>query len=672
MKKRMPNQLSDQPSLYLQQHANQPVDWMPWGKEAFALAQKLDKPILLSIGYSACHWCHVMSKESFEDTYIGSLMNRHFICVKVDREERPDVDQTYLEAIRMFNQSAGWPLNVFCLPDGRPFWGGTYFPIEDQGQGIVPWPQVLMRIADHYKREKAELEENANNVVSNLLHANNGMSSNKNEWQNQLLLEAAKSICDSHDDQDGGFTPAPKFPSPMKIDFLLAIHEAQSMRNNSAFTQKIGQSVQRTLTKMAAGGMYDQIGGGFFRYSVDAQWHVPHFEKMLYDNSLLISTYSKAYQKLSLSFFSEIVSQTIDWLLQDMREGNGGFYSSIHADSEDGEGEYYLWTASEIKNILTKHESEEFMHAYEVSEKGNFEDGKSLPRRNFTTENELESFCVQKRALLECRSKRVQPSRDKKKITVWNALLVRGLVDSSRAFLRTDWLKIAIDLNEWMTQSLLTDKNEVFSISFENDQLSNLSFLDDYAIWAESLLILSSLSDWIMPGSSARYIEQAEKITLSAIDKFKDRQICGFYFNEKSTDNPAQVQKKFWYDNATPSANSSLLRVFSTLYQITGKEVWLEEYKEARAGYPNLCRQAPQGIGHALCAITEEAVGISTLSCSPEQTDEVVKEISKYPYRPIFIFSNNENTDQKAVLKIGTDFEEESSNPAELIKKIFS
>ena len=293
----MPNQLSHQSSLYLQQHANQPVQWMPWTQEAFDIAKKLDKPIILSIGYSACHWCHVMSVESFQDSYIASIMNRHFVCIKVDREERPDIDQTYLEAVRMFNQSAGWPLNVFCLPNGRPFWGGTYFPKEDKGGEIVPWPQVLMRISEHYKREKGELEENANNVVSNLLHANNALSSRANEWNNKLLLSAAKSICDSHDDIEGGFTPAPKFPSPMKIDFLLSIRESQAVRLNENFSDKIDLSITATLSKMACGGIYDHLGGGFFRYSVDSKWQVPHFEKMLYDNALLLSTYSRAFQR---------------------------------------------------------------------------------------------------------------------------------------------------------------------------------------------------------------------------------------------------------------------------------------------------------------------------------------------------------------------------------------
>ena len=668
----MPNQLTDQPSLYLQQHANQPVDWMPWTEEAFSLAQKHDKPIIISIGYSACHWCHVMSEESFDDSYIASIMNRHFVCIKVDREERPDIDQTYLEAIRMFNQSAGWPLNVFCLPDGRPFWGGTYFPKEDQGQGIVPWPQVLMRIADHYKRDKSELEENANNVVSNLLHANNGLSSSENEWENELLLHSAKAICDSHDDLEGGFTPAPKFPSPMKIDFLLAIRESQAVRFNQVLADKIDLSVQTTLTKMASGGMYDQIGGGFFRYSVDTQWHIPHFEKMLYDNALLLSTYSKAHQKYPTRLYEEIVSQTIDWLIGNMQDHNGGFYSSVNADTEEGEGEFYLLKYSEIEKVLNTGEAQEFANAFTINKEGNFAEDKSLPRRNSTIEKEGKSYNEQKRSVLSYRNNRIAPSRDKKKITVWNALLIRGLVDASRAFHRKDWLEIAINLNEWMTENLLSSRNHVSSISFENNQLSDLSFLDDYAIWAESLLCLSSLSDWVKPGSSSIFIKQAENITLSTIEKFKDKQICGFYFSEKLNHNPAQVRKKFWYDNATPSANSSLLRVFSTLHQLTNKESWLMEFKEARAGYPNLCKQAPQGIGHALSSITEEAVGIVTISCHENQIDAIILKLSQKPYRPIFISTNIDDLKTKSTLKIGKTFEYKIKESEQLVEKIFS
>ena len=329
------------------------------------------------------------------------------------------------------------------------------------------------------------------------------------------------------------------------------------------------------------------------------------------------------------------------------------------------------WKYSEIEKILNKEEAEEFAHAYDINEKGNFTEGKSLPRINYKIE-ERKSYLAHKNKILAFRNKRIEPTRDKKKIAVWNALLIRGLVDASRAFYRKDWLQMAIDLNEWMSQSLLSNENEVSSISFENNQLSQLSFLDDYAIWAESLLCLSSLSDWVKPGSSSSYIKQAEILTLSAIEKFKDKQSCGFYFSEKQNDNPAQVRKKFWYDNATPSANSSLLRVFSTLYQLTDKKAWLTEFKEARAGYPNLCRQAPQGIGQALSSIAEEAIGLATLTCPATQIDEIVLKISQKPYRPIFISSLEENLKTKGVLKIGKTFEDKVKETDPLIEKLFS
>jgi uncharacterized protein YyaL (SSP411 family) len=668
----MPNQLSDQSSLYLQQHSNQPIEWMPWSKKAFALAKKLDKPIIVSIGYSACHWCHVMSDESFEDSYIASIMNRHFVCIKVDREERPDVDQTYLEAVRMFNQSAGWPLNVFCLPDGRPFWGGTYFPKEDKGQNIVPWPQVLMRIADHFKRERGELEENANNVVSNLLHANDALSSDKNDWRNELLLHSAKAICDSHDNKEGGFSSAPKFPSPMKIDFLLSIREAQSVRLNKTIATEVDRSIETTLSKMASGGLYDHIGGGFFRYSVDEKWQIPHFEKMLYDNALLLSTYSRANHRFPTPLFGDIVSQTIDWIITNMKSEQGGYFSSVNADNEEGEGEYYLWTLPEIKKVLKEHNANSFGKAYGITKEGNFEQQKSLPRRNNNFSENEEAFNECKRILLSIRKQRPEPCRDKKQILAWNALLIRGFVDAARAFHRKDWLQNAIDLNNWMTENLLTTDFIISSISFENGKVSNLAFLDDYAYWAESLLALSSISDWINPGSSKQYVQQAEDITLTAINKFKDKKKCGFFFSEENTDIPARARKKFWYDNATSSANSSLLRIFSTLHHLTDKTVWKKEYEEAIAGYPNLSKQAPQGIGHALSAITDEAIGLCSIVCNTVHTEEILFKIAQNPYRPIFLNIEKEKMSDRITLNVGKKFSEEIKTPEEVFETIFS
>jgi uncharacterized protein YyaL (SSP411 family) len=667
----MKNLLSEEPSLYLQQHSKQPVNWMPWGKEAFELAHKADKPLIVSIGYSACHWCNVMSKESFEDTYIASIMNRHFICIKVDREERPDIDQTYLEAVRMFNQSAGWPLNVFCLPDGRPFWGGTYFPNQDNGQGIVPWPQVLMRISDHFKKERQELDENASNVVKNLIHANNALSSVESEWSNELLLLSAKNICESHDDKNGGFTPAPKFPSPMKIDFLLAIRESQSIRTNQKLAHQIDHSIKTTLSKMGNGGIYDQIGGGFFRYSIDEKWHTPHFEKMLYDNALLLSSYSRAYQRFKSPIYKEKVEQTIHWLIRTMTDEDGGFFSSINADNEKGEGEYYFWEYEELEKVLEKDDFQKFVDAYWVSESGSLENGKSLPILKNDSQNDSVSFEGIKKTLLKNRNERPKPSRDKKKITSWNALLVSGFVDAARAFDRKEWAQLAYELNKWMTKNLISKEGDICSILFENKNLSSHAYLDDYAFWAEAILNLSSISESIISGSSKELISDAEKITLFALEKFNDPKLCGFFFNEDGNNKPAQVRKKFWYDNATPSANSSLLNVFSSLYLLTEKESWLKEYQVLRAGYPNLTRQAPHGIGHALRAISEYEIGKCKITCSPNQVEEIMSEIAKKPYRMIFI-STGKKTETDLTLQVGNDFKEKIKLPKDCVKKIFS
>ena len=277
----MPNSLHKQPSPYLNELAEQPVEWHPWEDQVFELAQKLDKPIIISIGYSSCHWCRQMPRENYDDDYIASIMNRHFICIKVDREERPDVDHLYMESARMFNQSAGWPLHAFCLPNGSPFWCGTFFPKTDIGQDIAPWPQVLMRIAEHFRKNRQELEENGRNALANLSHSNNASITDPRDWGTHLLINGCKSLCDAHDDKFGGFTPAPKFPSSMKIDFLLSITEANALRANNALNDQVNNCLDKTLDAMANEALFDHVHGGFFRYVLDQKWKSPHFEKML-------------------------------------------------------------------------------------------------------------------------------------------------------------------------------------------------------------------------------------------------------------------------------------------------------------------------------------------------------------------------------------------------------
>jgi len=423
---------------------------------------------------------------------------------------------------------------------------------------------------------------------------------------------------------------------------------------------------------MACGGIYDQVGGGFFRYSVDSQWQVPHFEKMLYDNALLLSTYSRAYQRFKNPIFKKVVEQTVEWLYQKMADEDGGYFSSVSADSDEGEGEYYLWKYVEIEEILGSMDASQFAEAYGISQEGNFESDKSLPVRKNQSEQEILLYKELEKKLLKNRENKTEPVKDKKKITSWNALLISGLVDAARAFNRKDWLQKAIELNEWMTRDLTIKGSDISSILFENQNLSPLSFLDDFAFWAESLLNLSSISDWAKKGSSQKFIQQAEQITLSAIQNFKDDEQCGFYFNKHEKNDPTLVRKKFWYDNATPSANSSFLRVFSTLYELTNNACWLKEYKEARAGYPNLCKQAPHGIGHALASITEMEVGICSISCNAKQIEEILLQISQNPYRAIFVSIEDEKENNKIKLRIGSKFEEKMNDAIDSINKIFS
>lgn len=646
----MPNLLSSQSSLYLRQHADQPVDWMPWGKDAFEKAEREDKPVIVSIGYSSCHWCLTMAQESFEDEFVASIMNRHFVCIKVDREERPDVDQTYLEALRMFDQSAGWPLNVFCLPDGRPFWGGTYFPIQDTGQGIVPWPQLLMRISEHYRRAKEELMENAQNVVSNLEHSNHPDFSSKNDWTNSLLIDAVESICKSHDDSGGGFSAAPKFPSPMKIDFLLAMGESAKVRSDLQLGDRIDFCVKRTLDAMARGGLFDHVGGGFFRYAIDEGWKIPHFEKMLCDNALLLSTYSRAYRKYRSPLYRRAVEKTVQWLLREMGSPATGFSSSLSADSNGKEGGYYLWERNELEKIIGKPDTDRLLSAQ--SPNSHIDPNDYLPRLESDVEDIEEEAGLEK--LLRAReSRKWKISRDGKRVTAWNALLLKAFVDASIALTSKDCLGMACELAHWMKDHLLDQEGKVLSLRYEDQPSSTPAFLDDYAFWAESLLALSSVSEWVEPGSSTSYIRDAEKFAEKAMDEFRGGQAAGYVFAPKQLDCPAPAKKKFWYDNAIPAGNSAMLRVFSTLFLVTGEVSWKKKYLEIRNAYSNLVPKAPHGIGHALTAIAENEIGLCSIRTGKKDLDDLVESLAGKPHRPIFLH-RDENPEAKPVLTVGT------------------
>ena len=455
----MSNRLAKESSLYLRQHAENPVHWWPWCAEAFAEAKKLNKPVLVSVGYSSCHWCHVMARESFEQAYTAELMNKHFVCIKVDREEKPEVDKLMMDAVQMIQGQGGWPLNCFCLPDGRPFFGGTYFPPEDRGHGQVPWPQLLMRVADFYHSNKNELAANADAIAKNLIHLTVAPDANGLAPTPPDLVEAAQRICENHDDTYGGFSGAPKFPNPSNIDFLLGIRATQAADNDRALATRLDAVITVTLGAMARGGLYDQIGGGFHRYCVDRDWTVPHFEKMLYDNAQLIGTYAEAWSRYRDPLYLAVVEETIEWLNREMLTESGLFATSLDADTDHHEGTNYIWKPIEIVEALGE-QALEFAQAYGITDQGNFE-GSNIPKLKGNIK-EREKFKSARKKLLKIREQRPQPLRDDKILLGWNALLIKNLAKAGWIFGRKDWVKLAAKAESVLWENMARESlNEI-------------------------------------------------------------------------------------------------------------------------------------------------------------------------------------------------------------------
>ena len=644
----MQNRLSKENSLYLKQHAENPVDWYPWGEAALVAARESDKPLLISIGYSACHWCHVMAHECFENAYIARLMNQHFICVKIDREERPDIDQVYMEAVQMIQHSGGWPLNVFCLPDGRPFFGGTYFPPEDRGNGLVPWPQLLMRIADFYKRSRAELEENADAIQKNILLATKVACGNSTQesWDS-LLVDAARGICGNHDDQYGGFGNAPKFPPSMTLNFLGALHCSRFLKDNSELRQRIHTVRHTTLRAMAHGGLFDQFGGGFARYSVDRHWVIPHFEKMLYDNALLIDAYMRGWLDSHDPLYAAVVEETIGWLEREMSAESGGFYAALDADSEGEEGRFYVWSPEEIESVLdVKDEALAICQAYNITKKGNFEHGTSNPAlvdSDIEVRKRLAS--ARKQLLAHREASRVHPGKDTKINTAWNCMLIRALADAGFYLGRLEWLERARKAADFIWTELGEDRGDEFhlkSIFYEGSGAQIEGFLHDYSLAAEAFLAVAAKIDLLDAGAFAEYRRRAEVCVKSALCLFKDPDSAGFFFTAKDCETPV-ARRKEWFDSATPSGNSSLLHALSGLYALSG-EAYLNE--EIQAMLPVIANQAPKmaaGVANALEAVSNHLSGIVVIKVRPSASIEALRmELKSNPWRRTFVFINPE------------------------------
>jgi len=552
------NDLIHETSPYLLQHAHNPVNWHAWKPETLAKAVKEDKPILVSIGYSTCHWCHVMERESFEDPSIASLMNELFINIKVDREERPDIDMIYMEAVQILTGSGGWPLNCFLLPDGRPFYGGTYFP-SDEWYGRATWRQVLVNIARAYQQQRETVIEQATKLTLSIKGNEKRFISeiNSNVLSPEKESDISKlfyKIEEQFDKIDGGFGGAPKFPQTKTIDFLMSIFYA--FGNKPALSHAL-----LSIKKMVRGGIYDQIGGGFARYSTDSAWLVPHFEKMLYDNALLIKSMADLFRLTKDQEVGRAIHETMNFIQSEMMHPEGGFYSAIDADSEGIEGKFYVWQKTEIDKLLGD-DAPLFCEIYNVTEAGNWEHSNILNLseslenyckiRDLDIPNTLETIKKCKKILLNFRNQRIRPGLDDKILLAWNALTISAYSEAGMALQHKPYIEIAIEQQQ-KVKSFFQNSDGSLMHSFKNGNASICGMLDDYAFYIESLLILFQATQ------AEKYLIEAKNYIDYTIEGFYDKNDGLFYYtSDQQTD--IILRKKELFDNATPSGNAVMCR----------------------------------------------------------------------------------------------------------------
>lgn len=554
------NRLSHETSPYLLQHAHNPVDWYPWGEEAFAKAQKEDKPILLSIGYSTCHWCHVMERESFEDPRVAQFMNEYFVNIKVDREERPDVDSIYMEVIQAISGSGGWPLNCFLLPDKRAFFAGTYFPPQP-AHGRSSWMQVLNNIRTAYYTRRSEVEQQATTLIEVLKKSDThfvstlALADEETVFTKEILENTFYALRERFDSINGGFGSAPKFPSMPALRFCLQYHHF--LKNDEAI-----QHLNRSLHAMIQGGIYDQLGGGFARYAVDDAWLVPHFEKMLYDNALLLRLLSDAYAHTKIALYGETIAETINWIEREMSSPEGGFFSAMDADSEGVEGKYYVWSKAETDALLGK-DAALFNAFYDVTEHGNWEETNILHRDlSYEAFAEQQGLDLQqlkdtlrqcRKTLLTERQKRVAPGIDEKVLLDWNGLLISGLCKAHRSTGNNAYKDRAVKAVQFIRTKMVDPQTKQLFHSYKDGKAKHAGFLDDYAAWIEALIqvYFSTFED--------SYLVEAEFYLKYVMAEFWDAKDQLFFFTSKSASQDLIHHKKELYDNATPSGNALMI-----------------------------------------------------------------------------------------------------------------
>ncbi len=589
------NRLANETSPYLLQHAGNPVDWYPWGEEAFAKARAEDKPVLLSIGYSACHWCHVMEHESFEDEAIAALMNENFVSIKVDREERPDLDEIYMNAVQLLIKRGGWPMTVFLTPEGKPFFGGTYYPPEDR-HGMPGFPRVLKAVVDAYRNKPQDVARNVDQIVA-ALDRMSVLNLTGGELSVEVVTRGAEGLAPAYDATHGGFGRAPKFPNAGVFNMFL---RAYRLSGNRRYLEMITE----TLRKMAEGGMYDQLGGGFHRYSVDDKWLVPHFEKMLYDNGQLAQVYAEAYRITKDGFFKRIVEETLEYVLREMCQPEGGFYSAQDADSEGEEGKFFVWTREQVLELLGKEHGEIFCRFYDVSDLGNFE-GKNILHPILTVEQaakyfkkdegEIESVLAGARArLFEERETRIKPFRDEKVIVSWNGLMLSG-VAAAYAITGDARIREAGARTVDFIFTRMFDKGLLLH-TYKDGQAKLLGYLDDYAF------LIAGLLDLFEATHEAELLERAKALARTMVSEFWDETNGGFFYTGKSHEQLISRTKP-GFDHSIPSGNSVAALVLVRLHHYTGEQDLLERAEKVlRLHYDNMARE-PFGLATMLGAL---------------------------------------------------------------------
>ncbi|HEY2715230.1 MAG TPA: thioredoxin domain-containing protein [Solirubrobacterales bacterium] len=626
----MANRLADETSPYLLQHRNNPVDWYPWGEEALAQAREEDRPILLSVGYSACHWCHVMERESFEDPETAAYMNEHFVPIKVDREERPDVDAIYMEAVQSMTGHGGWPMTVFLDSDAVPFYGGTYFP-PDESRGMPSFRMVMEAVVDAYERKREEIRERAPEVRQRLA-AIGAIEPRPGGAGEAELAQATRRLLDAADRRYGGFGGAPKFPPASSLELLLARGETEVVR--------------QTLDAMLAGGIYDQLGGGFARYAVDRVWLVPHFEKMLYDNALLAPAYLHGWQALGEERYRRVCEETLDWLLREMRGPEGGFYSALDADSEGEEGKFYVWFPEEIRAVLGEEAAAPVLEFYGVSERGNFEGANVLHRAQGAAAPEPPGLDEARAALLAARAERIRPGLDDKRLLSWNALAISALAEAGAVLGREDYLDAARACAEFVWEQMRDEEGHL--LRTYKDGVAHLNaYLEDHAFLLEALLTLYEAS------FEQRWFEAATETAEAMLSRFADPERGGF-FSTSADHEELIVRRKEVGDHPIPSGNSAAALGLLRLAALSGEARYRQAAEGIFALFAEPAIEHPDSFAHLLRALDFATARVREVALVGDHLADLAAVV-RSEYRPhLVLAAGPEGAEQPPLLAART------------------